>query len=161
MTVSTISSELLILLLSNLVWSYVIISQCVLWWNWIAVFVVSECLPHVMGVENKTFSSNYTHSSWIISFGYALFNVRDPIPIFDAFEILACSQYGGMKAGCRERYFFSWRFGSLGGSLCFRGQNEQSLLPKVPTFSPWKLPAIGDVEKREFNRGLHNGKPAV
>ena len=40
MTVSTVSSELLILLLQNLVWWYIIVSQSVLWRNCIAVFKV-------------------------------------------------------------------------------------------------------------------------
>ena len=53
MTVCTIPSELLILLLSNLVWLYFIISQCVLWWNQIAVCVVSDVLPQGVGVENN------------------------------------------------------------------------------------------------------------
>ena len=42
MTVSTIYSELLIFLLPNLIWWYIIISQNVLWRNWIAVFIVSD-----------------------------------------------------------------------------------------------------------------------
>ena len=99
--------------------------------------------------KQNIFSSNYTYSSWIIRFGYALFYVRDPIPIFDALVVLASSQYGGTKAGCRDRCFFSWRFGNLGGSLCIRGQNEKSFLPKVTTFLPWKLVAFGDVKKRD------------
>ena len=40
MTVSTVSSELLILLLPNSVWKYIIISQNVLWRNWIVIFKV-------------------------------------------------------------------------------------------------------------------------
>ena len=40
MTVSTISAELLILLLPNLVWWYIIISQSVLWRYWIVMFKV-------------------------------------------------------------------------------------------------------------------------
>ena len=119
--------------------------------------------------KQNIFSSNYTHSSWIIRFGYALFNVRDPIPIFDALVVLASSQYGGTKRGCRNQCFFSWKLGSLGRSLCIRGQNEKTkktknkktFLPKVPPFLPWKLPAFCDVRKREFIRALHNGKPAV
>ena len=76
--------------------------------------------------KQNIFSSNYTHSSQINRFGCALFNMRDPIPIFDALVVLESSQYGGTKAGCGDRCFFSWRFGSLGGSLCIRGQNEES-----------------------------------
>ena len=43
MTISTISSERLILfsLLPNMVWQYIVMSQSVLWRNWIAVFKVN------------------------------------------------------------------------------------------------------------------------
>ena len=53
MTIPTVFFELLILLLPNLVWKYIIISQSVLWRNWIVVFKVkvtekfqniSECM---------------------------------------------------------------------------------------------------------------------
>ena len=49
--------------------------------------MVSDCLPQAMAIENNIFSENYTHSSWIIRFGKALFNMRDPIPIFDALVV--------------------------------------------------------------------------
>ena len=39
--------------------------------------------------KQNIFSSNYTHSSQINRFGCALFNMRDPIPIFDALMVLS------------------------------------------------------------------------
>ena len=105
--------------------------------------------------KQNIFSSNYTHSSWIIHFGYVLFNVHDPIPIFGSLVVLAIPN-GGTKVGCRDLCFFSWRFSSLDGSLCIRGQNKESFLPKDPTFLPWKLPVLGDVKKKKFIRRLHN-----
>ena len=64
MTVSTIFAELLILLLPNLVWWYIIISQNVLWIKGIVVFKVkvpakfqnvSECLPRWYFLKRWTF----------------------------------------------------------------------------------------------------------
>ena len=63
---------------------------------------------------------------------------------------------GGSKAGRRYRYFFSWRFGSLGGRLCIRGQNEESFLLYVSAFLSWKLPVFRDIKKRAFIRALRN-----
>ena len=50
MTVSTVSSELLILLLPNSVWKYIIISQNVLWSNGIVVVKVTVNFKMLMNV---------------------------------------------------------------------------------------------------------------
>ena len=64
MTVSSIFSKLLILLLLDLGWWYIIISQSVLWRNWIVVFKVqiiaklqnvNECLPRQYLLNRCTF----------------------------------------------------------------------------------------------------------
>ena len=61
MTVSTILSELLILLLPNLVWWY-IISQSVLWRNWIAVFKVKVTAK--LENVNEYLSIQYLLNCW-------------------------------------------------------------------------------------------------
>ena len=40
--------------------------------------------------------------------------------------------------------------------MCIKGQNEDSVLPKVSTFLPLKLPAFNDVKKRGFILALRN-----
>ena len=39
------------------------------------------------GSRKIILSSDYTHSLWTIGFGYTLFNMHDPIPIFDALVV--------------------------------------------------------------------------
>ena len=62
MTVSTTSSELLIFLPPNVVWWYIIISQRVLWGNWIAVFKVKVTAK--LQNANECFSRQYLQNHW-------------------------------------------------------------------------------------------------
>ena len=68
--------------------------------------------------KQNIFSSNCTLSSCISCIGYALFNMRDPVPIFQ-------SQYGSTKAGCRDQCFVSWRYGSVGGACALGGKMKK------------------------------------
>ena len=73
MTVSTVSSELLILLLQNLVWWYIIISLSVSWRNWIAVFKVkvtaklqnvNDCLSRcLLNCQTLYYQTCYSYAS--------------------------------------------------------------------------------------------------
>ena len=85
--------------------------------------------------------------------------MRDPIHISDALMVLASFEWW-RESGLSRLMFLQPTFGSLGKSLCIKGQNEKSFLPKIPTFLQWKLPEFGDIKKREFFRALHNSKPA-
>ena len=57
------------------------------------------------------------------------------IMIFDALVTLASSQWR-QEGGLSRSMFLQPGFSGLGGNLCIRGRNEESFLPKVPTFLP-------------------------
>ena len=63
--------------------------------------------------KQNILSSDYTHSWWIIHFGCALFNMCDPIPIFDA---LVVSQWGH-ESGLSRRLFLQLKIGQLSRGL--------------------------------------------
>ena len=113
MTVSTISSELLILCyqIGLIVHSH----------KPVCLMMKLDCCLSDFRLftqgsgsrKQNILSSDYTHSWWIIHFGCALFNMCDPIPIFGA---LVVSQWGH-ESGLSRRLFLQLKIGQLSRGL--------------------------------------------